>query len=303
MFMRQLIYLVALDRHRHFARAAEHCNVSQPALSAGLSELERELGITIVKRNRSFEGITPEGERVLAWAHQVLASLDGLKQEAALVRNVTGGHIRIGTIPSAVSPLSSLISEYRRSFPGLTLEVMSLSTAELHRRIKKGELDFAIVYDDAERDESFNYLPLIAERYVLVANEARHLPPTLGWDEVAGLPLGLFSGEMHNRTIIDRIFRDAKASPSIVLETNTVEILLSEVRSGALVSVLPQGALPPDGLGAGANIHAIQPERTSSLGLIRLARHVQPPLSEALWTLSRSLDPSLFASGGGPRAA
>ena len=303
MFMRQLVYLVALDRHRHFARAAEHCNVSQPALSAGLSELERELGITIVKRNRSFEGITPEGERVLAWAHQVLASLDGLKQEAALVRNVTGGHIRIGTIPSAVSPLSSLVSEYRRSFPGLTLEVMSLSTSELHRRIKKGELDLAIVYDDAERDESFNYLPLLAERYVLLAHEARHLPPTLGWSEVAGLPLGLFSGEMHNRTIIDRIFRDVKASPSIVLETNTVEILLSEVRSGALVSVLPQGALPPDGLGHGVHIHAILPERASSLGLVRLERHVQPPLSEALWKLSRALDPSLFASGGGAQSA
>jgi hypothetical protein len=74
MFMRQLVYLVALDRHRHFARAAEACHVSQPALSAGLAELERELGITIIKRNRSFQGITPEGERVLAWAHQVLAS-------------------------------------------------------------------------------------------------------------------------------------------------------------------------------------------------------------------------------------
>jgi DNA-binding transcriptional LysR family regulator len=99
MFMRQLVYLVALDRHRHFARAAEACHVSQPALSAGLAELERELGITIIKRNRSFQGITPEGERVLAWAHQVLASLDGLKQEAALVRQVAGGHVSIGTIP------------------------------------------------------------------------------------------------------------------------------------------------------------------------------------------------------------
>lgn len=303
MFMRQLIYLVALDRHRHFARAAEHCNVSQPALSAGLSELERELGITIIKRNRSFEGITPEGERVLAWAHQVLASLDGLKQEAALVRNVTGGHMRIGTIPSAVSPLSSLVSEYRRSFPGLTLEVLSLSTAELHRRTKKGELDFAIVYDDAEREESFQYLPLLAERYVLVAHEARHLAPTLDWKDIASLPLGLFSGEMHNRAIIDRIFKEAKVSPNIVLETNTVEILLSEVRSGALVSILPQGASPPDGLGGGVNIHAILPERTSALGLIRLARHVQPPLSKALWKLSRTLDPSLFASGGGASAA
>jgi hypothetical protein len=75
MFMRQLSYLIALDKHRHFGRAAESCHVSQPALSTGISELERELGITIIKRNRSFRGITPEGERVIAWARQMLESL------------------------------------------------------------------------------------------------------------------------------------------------------------------------------------------------------------------------------------
>jgi DNA-binding transcriptional LysR family regulator len=75
MFMRQLTYLIALDKHRHFGRAAESCHVSQPALSTGISELERELGITIIKRNRSFRGVTPEGERVIAWARQMLESL------------------------------------------------------------------------------------------------------------------------------------------------------------------------------------------------------------------------------------
>jgi DNA-binding transcriptional LysR family regulator len=60
MFMRQLTYLIVLDRHRHFGRAAENCHVSQPALSNAIRELERELGITIIKRNRTFEGITPE---------------------------------------------------------------------------------------------------------------------------------------------------------------------------------------------------------------------------------------------------
>src|ERR1700679_3540922 len=123
MFMRQLTYLVALDQHRHFARAAESCNVSKPALSAGISELERELGITIIKRNRSFQGITPEGERVLIWARQVLASLDGLRQEADLVRTVPGGHLAIGTVPSAVQAITVLSAEYRRLIPELTFEV------------------------------------------------------------------------------------------------------------------------------------------------------------------------------------
>lgn len=296
MFMRQLVYLVALDRHRHFARAAEHCHVSQPALSAGLAELERELGITIIKRNRSFQGITPEGERVLAWAHQMLASLEGLKQEAALVRNVTGGHLKIGTIPSAVAPLAALVGEYRRRFPALTLDVQALSTGDILRRVKKGDLDLAVVYADDGEDESFDYLPLFSERYVLAAHEVRGLARDLDWAQVAKLPLCLFSGEMHNRKIIDRIFTEAGVTPNIVLETNAVDMLMAEVRHGALVSILPQGALRLDGLGKGIALHEIHPQKSSQIGLVRAVRQVQPPLSEVIWKLTQAIDPSLFTT-------
>lgn len=101
MFLRQLTYLLALDRFHYFSRAAEACGVSQPALSAGIRQLEAELGITIIQRNRRFFGLTAEGERVLAWARQTLAALDGLRQEAALAQDVAGGSLAIGVIPAA----------------------------------------------------------------------------------------------------------------------------------------------------------------------------------------------------------
>jgi len=75
MFIRQLEYLATLAREKHFARAAEACHVSQPALSSGIRSLEKELGVMIVQRGRRFLGFTDEGERVLAWAQQTLASL------------------------------------------------------------------------------------------------------------------------------------------------------------------------------------------------------------------------------------
>ena len=67
MFIRQLDYLVTLAREKHFAKAAEACHVSQPALSSGIRSLEKELGVMIVQRGRRFVGLTAEGERVLAW--------------------------------------------------------------------------------------------------------------------------------------------------------------------------------------------------------------------------------------------
>ena len=105
MFMRQLTYLIALDKRRHFGRAADNCHVSQPALSNAIKELERELGITVVKRNRTFEGITLEGERVILWARQILASLEALRQDAELVRSVPAGISRLGLSQPPSMPL------------------------------------------------------------------------------------------------------------------------------------------------------------------------------------------------------
>jgi DNA-binding transcriptional LysR family regulator len=290
MFMRQLTYLVALDQHRHFARAAESCHVSQPALSVGISELERELGITIIKRNRSFQGITPEGERVLTWARQVLASLDGLRQEAHLVRAVPGGHLAIGAVPSAVQAITLLAEDYRRLIPDLTLEVYALSTRDILQRLKKQELHLGVTYGQSADPDGYDVLPLFKERYVLVAGGQETLPHSMSWADVAGLPLCLFSQEMQNRRILDEAFQNAGVTPRVVLETNTIGVLFSETRGGRVFSIMPVSALPPYLVDMGIRIHPILPERASSIDLLRLRREVQPPILDVAWELAANLD-------------
>src|SRR5258707_2384215 len=76
--IRQLEYLVALARERHFGRAAALCHVSQPTLSGAIGKLETNLGVMIVLRGRRFEGFTDEGTRIVAWAHRILAERDTL---------------------------------------------------------------------------------------------------------------------------------------------------------------------------------------------------------------------------------
>jgi DNA-binding transcriptional LysR family regulator len=112
MFIRQLTYLVSLDKHRHFGRAAESGHVSQPALSNAIRDLERELGITIIKRNRIFHGITPEGERGILWVRQMLVSLEVLRQEAEVVRTAPAEHLAIGVVPTALHAGTLLSAEY-----------------------------------------------------------------------------------------------------------------------------------------------------------------------------------------------
>ena len=84
-------YLSALAQARHFGRAAEACHITQPALSNAIRALEQEFGVTIVRRGRQYEGLTPEGERVLASAHRMLHEREALRQELGQARAVPGG--------------------------------------------------------------------------------------------------------------------------------------------------------------------------------------------------------------------
>ena len=292
MFVRQLHYLVALAEHKHFAHAAESCWVSQPALSAGIRQLERELGITIILRDRRFQGFTPEGERVLVWARQTLASMEGLRQEAALAQTVAGGHLAIGTVPSALRAISMLAADYRRAIPKLTLEVFSLSTRDILHRLKSNELHLGLAYAEGCDDAMFESTVLYTERFVLVSSNSAGLPTkaSYSWAEAARLPLCLFNHEMQNRKIVDAAFQAAGVTPNVVVETNTLSVLYEAVRNGEICSIAPVSALPEYFLASGISIRPIEPQQISAMSLLRLRQDNQPAVLRAAWELTAHLD-------------
>src|SRR5580698_3269971 len=117
MIVRYLEYLAALARERHFARAASACNVTQPALSSGIKQLEESLGVLIVERRQRFVGFTAEGERVLKWAHRVLAGYSGLEQELSELREGLEGQIRLGAIPVSLPTVALLTAAFAALHP------------------------------------------------------------------------------------------------------------------------------------------------------------------------------------------
>lgn len=102
MFIRHLSYFVTLAREMHFARAAEACHISQPILSAAIRKLEEDLEFRLVVRAHRFLGLTAEGERVLAWAQQMLNDYDGLRIDLSGLRCGLTGSLRLGVIPAAM---------------------------------------------------------------------------------------------------------------------------------------------------------------------------------------------------------
>ncbi len=132
---RQLEYFVAVAQERHFARAAEKCYVSQPALSAAIAKLERELNVTLINRGHSFEGLTPEGERLVVWAKRILAEHDAFKAEVDAVRSGITGTLRLGTVPTASTTASLVLSAFCSAHPLVKVQIRSrLAATELYRR-------------------------------------------------------------------------------------------------------------------------------------------------------------------------
>ncbi|OOK76359.1 bacterial regulatory helix-turn-helix, lysR family protein [Mycobacterium kansasii] len=169
MLFRQLEYFVAVAQERHFARAAEKCYVSQPALSSAIAKLERELNVTLINRGHSFEGLTPEGERLVVWAKRILAEHDAFKAEVDAVRSGVTGTLRLGTVPSASTTASLVLSGFCSAHPLVKAQICSrLASTELYRRLRDFELDAIIVHPTTEDSRDVDVVPLYEERYVLL---------------------------------------------------------------------------------------------------------------------------------------
>ncbi|MFJ2645375.1 LysR family transcriptional regulator [Streptomyces sp. NPDC087420] len=242
MLFRQLEYFVAVAREKHFARAAESCYVSQPALSAAIAKLERELNVTLINRGHNYEGLTPEGERLVVWAKRILAEQDAFKAEVAAVQSGITGTLRLGTEPTASTTLALPVAAFCGAHPLAKVQVQSRQSAkELHRQLREFELDAAIAHFAPDDRESLQVVPLYQERYVLLASGDQLMPQsdTMTWADAAQLPLALLTPDMRIRQLIDRVFAENGVVVTPQVETDSVASLYAHVGVGEWASIVP----------------------------------------------------------------
>lgn len=291
MFVRQMHYLVALAREKHFARAAQACNVSQPTLSAGIRKLEQELGLPLVIRGHRFMGLTEQGERVLGWARQIVADYESLQQEKSRSAGRLAGTLRIGVIPSATSAAAALLGPFRARHGEVTVQLHSLSSAAIQRGLDALELDAGLTYLDNEPLNRVQRLPLYEERYVYVtrADEPVARRASMSWREAAAQPLCLLTADMQNRRIVDQVLGELGLVAPPAIESNSFMAVWAFVRRGPWASIVPSASFA--GLGRGGELVAlplVEPERTQPVGLVVSDRDPLPPVAAALMKLARS---------------
>jgi LysR family hydrogen peroxide-inducible transcriptional activator len=139
---RQLEYVVAVHDLKHFARAARHCNVSQPTLSVQISLVEQGLGTPLFERTSSHVSPTPAGEKLARGARLLLASIEDLLNDLSTQAAALGGTIRLGT-PPTFGPyfLSRLLPRLHEQYPALQVYVREDNPAAIEALVAEGSLD------------------------------------------------------------------------------------------------------------------------------------------------------------------
>ncbi|MFO8155197.1 MAG: LysR substrate-binding domain-containing protein [Pseudomonadota bacterium] len=167
MTLRELEYIVAVARTRHFGHAAEECFVSQPTLSGQVRKLEEQLGVTLFERTNRSVALTPIGERIVQQAHLVLEQARTLERIAHSHHDPLAGPLRLGAIPTLSPYLMPLILRpLRNAYPQMELALFEEMTDRLLERLHDHTIDAALVATDDSSAE-FEGWPLFDEPFWL----------------------------------------------------------------------------------------------------------------------------------------
>ncbi|MTH77240.1 LysR family transcriptional regulator [Paracoccus aestuariivivens] len=275
----KLSMFMVLAREAHFGRAAETLGITQPTLSSAIKSLEDQLGVQLVRRGSRFQGLTPEGERVLGWARRIVGDARAMQAEMQASRKGVSGLLRIGVIPTAMPRIAELTGPFLKRHPNARVSILSRSSDEIREQIEALELDAGVTYLDSEPLGRVQSVPLYRETYCLISRNAQSGP--VGWAEAARLPLCLLTPDMQNRRIVTRHLMDAGAEALPRVESTSMLAILAHVATGEWAAILPRALARGLPLPEGVRARDLSGEG-HLVGLVTARREPHPPLVDAL---------------------
>lgn len=234
-------YIVAVDRYRHFVKAAAACGVTQSTLSAMILKLETELDVRIFDRNAHPVCPTREGERVIAQAKVLLYNASQLKEMVLSEKRQASGEVKMAIIPT-VAPyiLPKLFKIIHRQYPDMVLRVSEMRTSVIIRQIEQADIDMALLATPLQRPGLLE-IPVYYEKFVAYISpdepmylksemQTRHLPPEHLWVLQEGHCL---------RNQVMNICRHKSGYPSIY-EAGSIDTLVKIVDENGGYTVIPE---------------------------------------------------------------
>jgi LysR family hydrogen peroxide-inducible transcriptional activator len=241
----QLEYIIAVDTYRHFAKAAEHCFVTQPSLSAQIQKLEEELGVKIFDRTKQPVLPTEPGVQLIEQAKKILAECAVFKEMVDSKKSVLTGELRIGVIPTLAPYLLPLfIQLFANKNPLVKLVINELTTETLLMRLREGRIDVGLLItplnEKGIKEEVLFYEEMVA--YISKKNAAYQKTYVLPADIDPEKLWLLEEGHCFRSQIVNlcELRRQTKEGSHFEYEAGSLETLRRMVEINDGVTILPE---------------------------------------------------------------
>ncbi len=282
MELRQLRYLDAVARHRHFTRAAEELHVAQSALSAQIRKLEAELGVPLLERTTRSVELTETGEVVLARARNALAEAQALRDEVEELRGLVRGTVAVGALrPAGEVNVPALLAEFKRRHPGIEIQFREGTVGDMIEHLGADELDAAFALEAGPWPEGIECAQLSAEELVVAVAPGHPLAEErpLRVRELDGAELIAFREGSAVRRAMDEALERAGASARVLLEGSNETLVRALVVEGLGLAFVPRtvAELP----GAPLVARSLDPPIHLPVCLIWRAGRAQTPAARA----------------------
>lgn len=242
MTITQFRYIVAVDNHRHFARAAEACFVTQPTLSMQIQKLEEELDILIFDRSKQPIVPTPLGSKILEQARKVLQETALLEHMSKQIKGTFEGELRIGVIPTvAGSLLPRFLVDFKKSYPKIKLFIEEMKTSEIIEALRKDRIDVGLAATPLEEkgivEKHLYYEPFVAfvPSYHKMSRDTFILASELKPDDL----LLLKEGHCFRNSVLSLCNTHNGTSNHIQMESGNFETLVKLADKGMGMTLLP----------------------------------------------------------------
>lgn len=265
--LRQLEYFLAVAESLHFTNAAQALFVTQPTLSHQIAQLETRLGFPLLNRVGKKVTLTEAGRLFKAHASRALQELKAGQDALAELEGLARGELRIGIIQSfCFTLLPPLLEKFIGRYPTIRMRIENVPARAIEEGLARGHLDLGIAFAPATLEET-QAEPILEERMLLVADRSHPLVrrKSCAVAQLDGKPMALLNEDFSTRQLIDRALAEAGAKPDVVCETNSIEVMLAAVRSGKLLTILPERAFTPHGGLVAVPLHDPTPRRVSAL--------------------------------------